>query len=281
MASAEHHVKNQVNESLDYAERWLRDGFSVLRPAFFAVQISVDMSNAVQRLEALKRDGVQATRTHLVVHATARVLAAHPDLHLIVAGTRRHRPQRVDIGLSVAGEMFAAPVLILEGADQKSVPDLEAEIKRRVPEVRAADQKMLATLRRWGWLVPFGFMRRALLRVLFSSPGFRRKGVGSFQVSTVPAEWAVSGVFSTTGVLIAGEVSPKVVAVAGKPEVRPMMALTLSGDHGVWDGRTAIRFLNAVKAELERPALEPEVRHSADESARATISGTPAMTTHA
>jgi pyruvate/2-oxoglutarate dehydrogenase complex dihydrolipoamide acyltransferase (E2) component len=30
------------------------------------------------------------------------------------------------------------------------------------------------------------------------------------------------------------------------------MTLTLSGDHGVWDGRAAARFLAAVQGELER-----------------------------
>jgi pyruvate/2-oxoglutarate dehydrogenase complex dihydrolipoamide acyltransferase (E2) component len=29
------------------------------------------------------------------------------------------------------------------------------------------------------------------------------------------------------------------------------MTLTLSGDHGVWDGRAATRFVSAVKSALE------------------------------
>jgi pyruvate/2-oxoglutarate dehydrogenase complex dihydrolipoamide acyltransferase (E2) component len=32
-----------------------------------------------------------------------------------------------------------------------------------------------------------------------------------------------------------------------------MITLTLCGDHGVWDGRSAARFLAAVQAELEKP----------------------------
>jgi len=131
------------------------------------------------------------------------------------------------------------------------VPEIAAEVARRVPEVQQADQRMLRSLRRWGWLVPFGFLRRALLRLLFTSPTFRRKGAGTFQVSTVPADWALTSSFATAGVLMGGQIWSRVVAIDGQPAVRPVMTITLSGDHAVWDGRAATRFLAAVKAELE------------------------------
>jgi pyruvate dehydrogenase E2 component (dihydrolipoamide acetyltransferase) len=240
-----------ADESLDFAERWLLDGLRVLRPALSVHQSAVDMTNALARLERLRRAGVQATTTHLLVRATARALAANPGLHQIIAGTRRHRPNRVDIGLSVSGDTFVAPVLVIEGADQKSEAEIAAETTRRAPEAREADRRMLGALRRWGWLLPFGFLRRALMKCLFMSPTFRRKGAGTFQVSTVPVDWALTSTFATAGVLVAGQVSSRVVAVDGHPAVRPMMTLTLSGDHGVWDGRNAARFLAAVKSELE------------------------------
>jgi pyruvate dehydrogenase E2 component (dihydrolipoamide acetyltransferase) len=214
-------------------------------------QVVVDMSHATRKLERFRREGVQATSTHLLVHAVARALAANPHLHQIIAGSKRYRPGRVDIGLSVTGETFVAPVLVIEGADQKDVAEIAEETARRAPEVRKADQQMLRLLRQWGWLVPFGFLRRAILRLLFASPTFRRKGAGTFQVSTVPADWALTSAFSTAGVLVGGQVWSRVIAVDGQPAVRPTMALTLSGDHGVWDGRAAARFLAAVKGELE------------------------------
>jgi pyruvate dehydrogenase E2 component (dihydrolipoamide acetyltransferase) len=194
---------------------------------------------------------VQATTTHLLVQAVARALAANPDLHQLIAGNRRHRPDRVDIGLAITAEKFVGAPLVLEGADQKTVPEIAAEIARRVPEVQQADQQMLRTLRRWGWLLPFGFMRRALLRLLFTSPKFRRKGAGTFQVSTVPSDWALTSTFSSAGVLVGGQVRSRVVVIDGEPAVRPVMTLTLSGDHGIWHGQAAARFLAAVKAELD------------------------------
>lgn len=240
------------DERLDYADRWLRDGLRVLRADLSVLQITVDMTNASKRLGELRRAGVQATATHLLVHAAAQALKANPGVHQMIAGATRHRPSRVDIGLSVTGETFVAPVLVIEGADAKTIAEIAAETAKRAPEARLADQQMLRGLRRWGWLVPFGFMRRGVLRLLFTSPAFRRKGAGTFQVSTVPVDWAFTSSFATAGVLFGGQVASRVVPVDGQPAVRPMMALTLSGDHGIWDGRAATRFMAAVKSELER-----------------------------
>ena len=240
-----------ADESLDYAERWLRDGLAVLRPALSVQQIAIDMTHANEALERLRKQGVAASSTHLLVYAAARALASNPRLHQVVAGNRRHRPNQVDIGLSVTGESFVAPVLIIENADRKTVAEIAAETTRRAPEVRQSDHAMIEALRRWGRLVPFGFLRRAILRFLFTSATFRRKGAGTFQVSSVPVDWALTSSFSTAGVLVGSQARLRVVVVEGQPAVRAMMNVTLSGDHGVWDGRAAARFLSAVKAELE------------------------------
>ncbi len=244
-------VSPTANQSLDYAERWLRDGLAVLRPALSVQQIAVDMTRANEALERLRKQGVAATSTHLLVYAAARALASNPHLHQIVAGTRRHRPEHVDIGLSVTGESFVSPVLVIQKAEGKTVAEIAAETTRRAPEIRQSDQEMLKALRRWGRLVPFGFLRRAILRMLFMSPTFRRKGAGTFQVSTVPVDWALTSSFSTAGVLVGSQSRLRVVVVDGQPAVRAMMNVTLSGDHAVWDGRAASRFLAAVKGELE------------------------------
>jgi pyruvate/2-oxoglutarate dehydrogenase complex dihydrolipoamide acyltransferase (E2) component len=250
-------------EPLDYAERWMRDGLRVVQPCLSVYQITVDMTHATRRLEELRRAGVHATATHLLVHAAAQALHANPALHQIVAGTKRHRPSRVDIGLSVVGETFVAPVLVIEGAEQKTVAEIAAEIATRTPEVRQADQRMIRVLRRWGRVIPFGFLRRAILRALFSSVTFRRGGAGTFQVSAVPVDWALTSTFSTAGVLVGGQTRQSVVVVNGQPAVRPVMKVTLSGDHGVWDGRATARFLAAVKMDLEALPFEQCLRQSA------------------
>lgn len=248
-------MRTTRDERLDYAERWLRDGLRTLHPDVSVMQVQVDMTRAMECLDRARRAGVMASATHLVVQAAARALRQNPDLHQLVAGNTRHWPSRVDIGLSITGEAFVAPVLVIEGADGKSLAELVDEIARRTPEAQRADQQMRTALRNWGWLVPVAAARRAILRALFTRPAFRRKGAGTFQISTVPVDWAFTTSFATAGVLIAGQVRSHVVAVDGQPAVRPMMTLTLSGDHGVWDGRRATRFLATVKSWLEKPTL--------------------------
>src|SRR5436190_8567360 len=157
-------VSLPADETLDYAERWFRDGLRVVRPSFSVVQTTVDMTHATEWLEELRHEGVHATATHLLVYATARVLSATGKLHQVVPGNTRNYPADVDIGLSITGDSFIAPVLVIERAQEKSVAEIVTEVAERAPEARQADAQMQRLLRRWGRLVPFGFLRRALLR---------------------------------------------------------------------------------------------------------------------
>jgi pyruvate dehydrogenase E2 component (dihydrolipoyllysine-residue acetyltransferase) len=52
------------------------------------------------------------------------------------------------------------------------------------------------------------------------------------------------------GILAVGAIADRVVAVDGRPVVRPMLTVTLSSDHRVVDGAAAARFLLDVVAEL-------------------------------
>ena len=128
----------------------------MFRPALSVFQITVDMTNGMQRLEAFRKGGCPRQLHPLAFDATppAKALALNPTLHQVVAGTRRHRPSAVDIGLSVTGETFVTPVLVIEGANRKSIEEISTGIASRTPEVRKADAQMLRLLRRWGRLVP-------------------------------------------------------------------------------------------------------------------------------
>jgi len=244
-------VEPPAAERLDYAERWLRDGLAVLRPALSVCQVTVDMTGPLAELERLRKSGVAASPTHLLVHAAARVLAGDPQLHQMIAGNVRHRPASVDIGLSVTGETFVSPVLIIEEAETKSVEEIAVETARRAGEARDSDAEFRQMLKKWGWVIPWGWMRRGVLRALNTQPAFRRRAGGTFQISMVPTDWGLTSVFPTGGVLMGGQTIPRVVACNGQPVVRPTMALTLSCDHGVWDGRAAAKFLAGVRTKLE------------------------------
>ncbi|EWZ31537.1 hypothetical protein FOZG_14671 [Fusarium oxysporum Fo47] len=49
-------------------------------------------------------------------------------------------------------------------------------------------------------------------------------------------------------------IKDRVIAVDGKPEIRPMMYITVTYDHRLIDGREAVSFMNIVKNYIEDPA---------------------------
>lgn len=246
-------------DSLDWAERWLGDGFRVLDAPGGFVLVDVDVSGAERLVARLREQGISATLNHVAVRACALALARHPELHVLVAGTRRLRPARVDIGLSVAGETNFAPVMIIEDAAQKPLPELSSEVARRVPEVREKEQKDLAWLRRWGWLIPFGFLRRAILRRLQDSLWFRRKLSGTFQITCLPVDVVSAFYFNSAASLGVGRARDRVIAVDGRPAVRPVMTLSGTIDHKVWDGARVATLVQEVKRIIEEGELDAEL----------------------
>lgn len=250
---------------LDSAEKWLRDGIDACQvPAYFE-SLETDMSQARTLIETTRTQGLRITYVHILVRAVALALKANPDLNQLVCGGRVHRPGQVDIALSVAGESIAAPLLVIQAADLKSVSTLASEISRRAPEVRDQDRKMLLALRRWGWLLPLSPLRKAILRLLFRIYKFRRKGAGTFQVSVLPAvDQAMSPVFSASAMLAAGGVKDRVVVIEGRIAVRPTLILTCCADHRAWDGRAGQRFLLSVRQILESATLLDEATQPVD-----------------
>ena len=55
-------------------------------------------------------------------------------------------------------------------------------------------------------------------------------------------------------ILAVGSIADRVVAVDGKPAVRPMMTVTLSCDHRVADGARAAAFLKDLAEAVREPA---------------------------
>jgi pyruvate dehydrogenase E2 component (dihydrolipoamide acetyltransferase) len=242
-------------QSLDFAERWLSDAFRVLETPGGFVTTDVDMTRVGALLTELRARGLKATFNHAVVRACALVLSRRPEWHVLVAGTRRVAPARVDIGLSVAGTSHYAPVMVIEDAPSKALEVLAEEIVRRVPEVRAKEERDLASVRRWGWLIPFAGLRRAILRWCFRRVWFRRQLAGTFQVSCLPADLVVPFLFTAAAALGVGRVRDRVVAVDGAPAVRQVATLAVCIDHKAWDGARAIAFLDELRGLLESAEL--------------------------
>jgi len=247
-------------ERLDWAERWLTDGLRVLDPPGGFATVDVEMSRARTLLERLRKQGVPATHNLLIVRAAALALTRRPELHRMVVGTRRSFPDRVDIGLSVAGSTSYAPIMILEDAGRKTLAALADEMRRRLPEIRRKEQQDLAFMRRLGWMVPFGWLRRIIVRALLGRIAFRRKLAGTFQVSCLDrVDVCVPFLFNTAACLGVGRVRDAVVPLEGQAVVRPVVTLAVAIDHKAWDGVCAATFLGEVRKIIGEGVLDAEL----------------------
>jgi pyruvate dehydrogenase E2 component (dihydrolipoamide acetyltransferase) len=244
-------------EALDPAERWFRDGLQLCDAPGFMVTAEVDMTQAQALVQQWRTTGIKVTYTHVIVRAVAMTLQQHPELHQLVVGNRRLYPQQVDIGLSVAGQTFVAPVMVLPDAGNKDLAAIAQEVITRSPEIKAKEAEELAVLRQWGGIIPFSWLRQAILRLLTRRISFKRQVAGTFQVTCLPeVDALVPFMFNTTAVLGVGRVSDRVVAVNGEPVVRPTAILSCCVDHKVWDGARAAQFMTTLRHILEAGKLE-------------------------
>jgi pyruvate/2-oxoglutarate dehydrogenase complex dihydrolipoamide acyltransferase (E2) component len=258
-------------ESLPLGERWFPDAFSTIPgPGGFAMRLA-DMSRAKVALKVLRDARIPATFTHLIVRAAALALARNPELHQIICNYRRLTPGTVDIGLSMAGDTTYAPVVVLPASDRKALGALVPSINQAIQAARIKEKVDLANMRKIMWIIPFGFLRRFFIRLMNKSFFFRRKLVGTFQVSCLASvDMIASFLFYTGSILGAGGVRDRVIAVDGQPVVRPTVWLTVCVDHAAMDGKRAGDLLGAIKSILEGEELIHEAEQASASPASAS-----------
>ena len=185
----------------------------------FSIERDVDMSAANAR-----RKAAGASYTDVVVSAAAKALADHPRLRSRFDGDGIIEQPGAHVGLAVAvNDGLLVPVI--RDADKK---DLAALVREREHLEEGAHAGKLSA--------------DALTGGVFSVSNLGSLGVDRFTALVNPPEAAI---------LAMGRVRDRVVARDGKPEVRPVVTLTLSVDHRVADGADAARFLDDVAKRLE------------------------------
>jgi pyruvate dehydrogenase E2 component (dihydrolipoamide acetyltransferase) len=193
-------------------------------PHFFLTR-DADAGRLQSWLQALRGVGITATHTDLLVVTVAAALRRHP----VMNATWRDGPvHHGEVNLAIAVDTpqgLIAPVLHrVDGLGVGEVVD-----RRRTLVERA----------RLGRLAPAD-----LEGGTFTVSNLGMLGVDAFTA-------ILNG--GQAGILAVGRILNAVVAVEGRPEVRPRMTLTLSCDHRMVDGSQAARFL----ADLVRLVEEP------------------------
>lgn len=196
----------------------------------FYLTMEVDVTEA-QRLrrqlnELVEGESKKVSVNDLVVVAAARALRKMPEVNASYAGDRIQRKHFVNVGVAVdTPEGLIVPVV--HDADQKSLREVSRDIKRLA---RGARERRLAA--------------EDVEGATFTVTNLGMFGVEHFSGIINPPEGAI---------LAVGAVETKPVVVDGAVSVADRMKLTLSGDHRVIDGAIGARFLQEVKALLEKP----------------------------
>ena len=192
-------------------------------PHFFVTR-HVDAGALNDARARIVAGGTKATHTDLLVSAVARTLKTHPRLNASWQGNAILAHDRVNIALAMAVDN-AVVTAVIPGADALDVAAIAA--------LRAG----LAERAQSGRLQPADIADGT-----FTISNLGMFGVDAFTAIIVPPQAAI---------LAVGAIADRVVAVAGRPVVRPMLTLTLSCDHRVVDGARAAEFLRDLAAAIE------------------------------
>jgi pyruvate dehydrogenase E2 component (dihydrolipoamide acetyltransferase) len=169
---------------------------------------------------------IRVTHTDLLVALVSRVLLKHPRLNAnwSAEGIRLHNHVNMGVAIAVNDGVVAA---VVHNAHTASLPEI------------AMQRRDVAERARAGKLRPAD-----IADATFTISNLGMYGVDQFSAIITPPQAAI---------LAVGGIADKVVAIEGKPEVRPMMTLTLSCDHRVADGARAAMFLSDLADALRDP----------------------------
>jgi pyruvate dehydrogenase E2 component (dihydrolipoamide acetyltransferase) len=159
---------------------------------------------------------VRITHTDLLVALVAKVLLKHPRLNASWSadGIKLHDHVNLGIAIAVNDGVVAA---VIHNAHTATLSEI-AKQRRDVAE-RARARKLRPT---------------DIADATFTISNLGMYEVDQFTTIITPPQAAI---------LAIGSIGERVIAVQGKPAVRPMMTLTLSCDHRVVDGARAAQFL--------------------------------------
>jgi pyruvate dehydrogenase E2 component (dihydrolipoamide acetyltransferase) len=199
-------------------------------PHFF-VSREIDAGALLSAREKLgpaieKARSVRLSHTDLLIAAVARALEKHPFANASWTGDgiRLHREINVGIAMAVEDGVVAPAI---PGANTKNLGEIAAMRRDLTERARA------------------GKLRPADI----TGATFTISNLGMYKVDAFTAII----VAPQAAILAVGRISDRVVPVDGKPGIRPMMTLTLSCDHRVFDGARAALFLNDLTTAIVEP----------------------------
>ena len=170
---------------------------------------------------------VRVSHTDLLVALVSRALLKHPRLNASWTAEGIHLHDYVNMGMAIAVS-DGVVAAVIQNAHAASLADISIQRRDIADRARA------------------GKLRPADI----SDATFTISNLGMYQVDRFSAIITPP----QAAILAVGSIADRVVAIEGKPAVRPMMSMTISCDHRVADGARAAMFLSDLAEALREPA---------------------------
>jgi pyruvate/2-oxoglutarate dehydrogenase complex dihydrolipoamide acyltransferase (E2) component len=220
------------------------------------IDTEVDMGAVRAHRAAAATEGRRYSIVTYILHAAARVLAAHPDANAAIRGRLWPRVARyptvtgkLALDKTVGGRRVVLAAL-LPDLDRASLDEIQGRVERyrdgdpaTMPEFAGA--RLLHRLP--------GPVGRLAFRAAIRPLRRRATTVGTFAVSSL-GHRAVDGFHSVGGTTVTlgiGRIADRPVVRDGALAIAPVMRLSLAFDHRVIDGAEAADVLTDIKDRLE------------------------------
>ena len=158
--------------------------------------------------------------------ACTEALNLYPSVNAMIDGNNIITHNYADIGIAVSSPK-GLMVPVLRNAEQMSLAEIEAEIKRLA--IKARDGKLSLEEMTGG---TFTITNGGVFGSMLSTPIIN------------PPQSAILGMHN---------IVDRPMAIGGKVEIRPIMYVALSYDHRIIDGKESVSFLYKVKEMIENP----------------------------
>jgi pyruvate dehydrogenase E2 component (dihydrolipoamide acetyltransferase) len=197
----------------------------------FQLGVAADMERAQavrSKLVGLHAEGAKPTLSDLLTKVCAAALMRHRAVNALYKedAIELHPTANVGIAVAIPNGLVVPVIRSAERLSVQEIANVRAELVERARAGRLRQDDLEGGT--------------------FTISNLGMFGIERFVAVLNPPQAAI---------LAVGSVEDTVVAVDGRPAVRPRMELTLTCDHRAVDGATGAQFLTTVKAFLEEPGL--------------------------
>lgn len=205
----------------------------------FYLDIEVDMTEAVNLREKMKKEKVYFSHNDLIIKAAAEALKFFPIVNGYFAQDKIILNPNINIGIAVARtviqktssgeemELYELVVPVLKDADKKKLIEIAAESKELIKKARENKLNL-----------------DDLSGGTFTISNLGIMGIDVFSAIINPPQATI---------LASGEIKKRPMVIDGKIEIRSTVKFSLSCDHRIVDGALGARFLQKFKEILKNP----------------------------